>query len=390
MLSAPLADHLVLARPGPQRGQKLLVLDPLAGWIWQSHDAGLRIAEIAEHLATRFGLSLDQARADVVALLEAWRHASEPETAMSNSEGSQTTVEDAFSTDPPPPAASTWMLQLADQRVALVVDDPALAEPLARIIDHLGVEPGFSPDHRLRLSGIASGWRLAVDGAPIAAGDTLDEAIARTVSELVEWGCDINSRLLVLHAAGLSQSGRGVLLIGRGGAGKTTLAAALNAEGFGLLGDDVIPVNLDGQLVGIGMSLCLKSGSWPILASRLPNLDHAPLIERFGQRVRFSPPPGPVMRGPIPMGVFLFPHYRPSGGPTLEPLEPVAVLQRIVEAEPVISTLDSDRLSTLTRWVSSVPAFALTYAHLDQALALTERALVESGFPTAPLYQSAS
>ncbi len=211
---------------------------------------------------------------------------------MPNSEGSQTTVEDVFPTDPPPPAASTWMLQLADRRMALVVDDPVLAEPLARIIDHLGVEPGLFPDHCLRLSGIASGWRLAVDGAPIAAGDAFDEAIARTVSELVEWGCDINSRLLVLHAAGLSQSGRGVLLIGQGGAGKTTLAAALNAEGFGLLGDDVIPVNLDGQLVGIGMSLCLKSGSWPILASRLPNLDHAPLIERFGQQVRFSPPPG--------------------------------------------------------------------------------------------------
>ncbi len=174
---------------------------------------------------------------------------------MPNSEGSQTTVEDVFPTDPPPPAASTWMLQLADRRMALVVDDPVLAEPLARIIDHLGVEPGLFPDHCLRLSGIAS-------------------------------------RLLVLHAAGLSQSGRGVLLIGQGGAGKTTLAAALNAEGFGLLGDDVIPVNLDGQLVGIGMSLCLKSGSWPILASRLPNLDHAPLIERFGQQVRFSPPPG--------------------------------------------------------------------------------------------------
>ncbi|QQS54337.1 MAG: PqqD family peptide modification chaperone [Candidatus Competibacteraceae bacterium] len=389
-LAASIADHLVLARLGPQRGQKLLVLDPLAGWIWQSYHAGLRVAEIAGLLATRFGLSLGQARADVVALLEAWRHASEPETAMPNSEGSQTTVEDVFPTDPPPPAASTWMLQLADRRMALVVDDPALAEPLARIIDHLGVEPGLFPDHRLRLSGIASGWRLAVDGAPIAAGDAFDEAIARTVSELVEWGCDINSRLLVLHAAGLSQSGRGVLLIGQGGSGKTTLAAALNAEGFGLLGDDVIPVNLDGQLVGIGMSLCLKSGSWPVLASCLPNLDHAPLIERFGQQVRFSPPPGPVMRGPIPMGVFLFPHYRPSGGPTLEPLEPVAVLQRIVEAEPVISTLDPDRLNTLTRWVSSVPAFALTYAHLDQALALTERALVESGFPTAPLYQSAS
>ncbi len=88
------------------------------------------------------------------------------------------------------------------------------------------------------------------------------------------------------------------------------------------------------------------------------------------------------------MGVFLFPRYQPGGEPTLEPLEPLAVLQGIVVAEPVIPTLDPDRLNTLTRWVSSVPAFALTYAHLDQALALTERALVESDFPKVPPYRS--
>ena len=81
--------------------------------------------------------------------------------------------------------------------------------------------------------------------------------------------------------------------------------------------------------------------------------------------------------------VELFPRYQPGGESTLEPLDPVAALRKIVVAEPVIPTLDLDRLNTLTRWVSSAPAFALTYAHLDQALALTERALAESGFPTA-------
>ncbi len=221
-----------------------------------------------------------------------------------------------------------------------------------------------------------------MDNTPITAGDTFDEAIARTVSELVELGCAAAHRLLVLHAAGVSRTGRGVLLIGPGGAGKTTLAAALNAEGFGLLGDDVVPVNLDGHLLGLGMNLCLKAGSWPALAPWLPDLDRARLIERAGQPVRFSPPPGPLTRGPVPVGAFLFPRYQPGSEPALQPLEPVAVLREIVMAEPVISTLDAERLNTLTDWVSSAPAFALTYAHLDQALALTERALAASDFPT--------
>ena len=88
--------------------------------------------------------------------------------------------------------------------------------------------------------------------------------------------------------------------------------------------------------------------------------------------------------------VELFPRYQPGGESTLEPLDPVAALREIVVAEPVIPTLDLDRLNTLTHWVSSAPGFALTYAHLDQALALTERALAESGFPTAPRYRVTS
>jgi len=70
----------------------------------------------------------------------------------------------------------------------------------------------------------------------------------------------------VLHAAGLvARDGFGVVLIGRSGAGKTTLAAALNAVDYALLGDDVVPVTPEGLLVGLGMSPCLKEGSWSVL-----------------------------------------------------------------------------------------------------------------------------
>ena len=368
-LASPLGDHLVLARPGPQRGQKLLVLDPLAGWIWQSRHAGLSVTEIAELLAARFDLSPDQAHADVMALLEAWRR--EGETVTPNPEALQPTVEGTHPPAPPLLTAPTWILQLADRRAALMVDDPALAAPLERITRHLwDNETATPPAARLHLAGTAADWRLCVDDVALAVGDAPDEAVARTVAELVEAACATDQRLLVLHAAGVSRAGRGVLLIGPGGAGKTTLATALNASGWELLSDDVIPVTLEGHLLGLGMSLCLKAGGWPVLAPWLPDLDRAPLIERAGRPVRFPPPPGPIVRGPLPTAAFLFPRYQPDQAAALEALDPVRVLRGLIEAQSVIAELTQDKLLALTRWISSAPGFALSYPDLDHALAM--------------------
>jgi len=153
-----LGDHRVLARPGPQRGRPLWVLDPLAAAIWGAARAGLTAEEIAVCLAARFQLPLKQARAAIACLL-----ASE---------------DDAMA------AVPLWTLHLADRRIALTVDDPVLAAPLERITHHLWAENSLPPDTCLHLAGTAAAWRLEVNGVTVVAGAAPDDAVARTVADL--------------------------------------------------------------------------------------------------------------------------------------------------------------------------------------------------------------
>lgn len=328
VLSVRLGDHLVLARPGRQRGGALILLNPMAAWVWQGQRDGLNQADMAEILASRFHLTLAQAQADVAQVLAVW--------------------EEVLGTGA---TATTWRLRLADRSVALRVEDPEMAATLARITRHLWDAPTGHTNGTQRemttiqtqgagqtagcldLLGSARDWQLYWDGVVFRSGDTADDAIASALSHLISIGCATPERLVVLHAAGVSRGGRGLLLIGRGGIGKTTLSAALNASGWDLLGDDVIPVTLDGQLLGLGLGPCLKAGSWPVLVPWLPELMQSPVIHRLGQAVRFPPPPGPIAFGPLPTTAFVVPNFQPGAPPALTPLSPVEVLQAIISAE---------------------------------------------------------
>jgi len=247
-LQANLGGSRVLAQPG---GSRLWLLNPTAAWLWDAWSAGLGEGEIVAALAGRFGVSAQQARADLGDLLRQWRQRGllDPRP-----------IPDRRAAAPPVQArarrlagsAARWRLRLADQRVELIVD-PTLAALLAPLLGHLRCPDPADGNHRLALQGRAEAWRLLGDGVERGRGNRLDDALSQTLAELIELGCQGPQRLLVVHGAGIAQANRALLLIGRGGSGKTTLAAALNAAGFPLLGDDVVPVTAEGWALGIGM-----------------------------------------------------------------------------------------------------------------------------------------
>ena len=131
-------------------------------------------------------------------------------------------------------------------RFELTSDDPAVRSLAAAVF-----RPWATPDEkessrawwvdRLNGNGVDPEWRVRSS----AGTDMRVPSAARAVSA-VEYGAVtaiVESPVVIVHGALVAWDGRGVLLAGRGEAGKSTLACALWARGAALLGDDVALVD---------------------------------------------------------------------------------------------------------------------------------------------------
>lgn len=387
LLRARLGKSLVLARP--QAGS-LHILNASAAELWDClNDVadGAQEAALQRHLTDFRKLPAETAGDIAASLLSQWRHAG---------------LIGAGPDDPAQLQSSDWLIaadgsaratpgdrvvEMAAARMALRIDDTdlrAAVDPLLPAADALATTPCA---HALRLTGGRDNWALHVDGVddPVATGTTADEAVVCILNTLVDLACRIEDRLLLAHGAGLvSPWGCGILLIAPGGSGKTTLAAALDAEGWRLLSDDVVPVGMDGRLLALRGPLCLKEGAWPILSSRRPDLARASAIARFGEKVRMIAPAGPAPLAPAAAGLMLFPRYQPGVAPAATPLAPEEALRRIVEADAVIRNLTQEKLEALAQWVSAAPAYALDYPDLESGLALVRRLASEAAMIARP------
>jgi hypothetical protein len=280
----------------------------------------------------------------------------------------------------------TLTFKLAGLCCGVVVEDAQLTERLKILLSSVLLASPEPLAHLLDLTGTATRWQLNVNEQFESTGQGSENALTCVLHTLIDLACQAEERLLVIHGAGLRLAdGRGLLLIAPGGSGKTTLATALNAKGYALLSDDVVPVTLTGELLGLGTPICLKAGSWSVLAALRPDIASTQSVERFAQTVRYLPPLGNGSAAPIQPGLLLFPRYQPGSVPQCQALSPEEALQHIIEAEAVIRNLTQAKLDALANWVSSVPAYALCYPDLDSALTLVRQQIDKLSQPEISL-----
>jgi len=367
------------------------VLAADAAVLWDLYRAGWEVAALVELLREQFGLASADAQVHIDALCQQWRD-NGLLTVDGKSGGYFASAEPLPGIPEPdeiPVSPDAWRLMVADRLIALRVEHlghRAQLEPLLAPcrLSTLALDETASPTaptaapiaapiaaiDRVALEGDLDAWSLTANGKKLHTGGGVDAALVLTLNTLIELGCRTRERLFAAHAAGLQASdGRGLLLVARGGSGKTTLATALNATGFSLLSDDVVPVTLEGDLLGLGLPLTLKSGAWPVLDRYRSDLAVAPIRQRLGRQVRFLPVQGCPAQGPVLSSLCLFPRYAPDQPISQTRLSPEQVLQGLIEADIGFRGIDQGWVDGLAQWIERLPAYQITYPDLETALA---------------------
>jgi len=127
-------------------------------------------------------------------------------------------------------------------RFALTSDDDAVHCLAVSVFRPWATDDPGEPSRAWHVSRLGDhpercGWRVRSSAGDEIRAPSVDRAVSTAEFDAV--GAITHSPTTIVHGALVARRGLGVLLIGRGEAGKSTLACALWARGAILLGDDV-------------------------------------------------------------------------------------------------------------------------------------------------------
>lgn len=190
--------------------------------------------------------------------------------------------------------------------------------------------------------------------------------------------------LLHLHSAAVARGNRAVLLVGRSGGGKSTLAAGLVRNGWDYVTDEQVTiVPRDLILRSYARPLTLRSEVWPQFRE-LPSVASVLRMNEAPERhLRVEVPPSEIGAVSAIAGlrsVVVFEPRRASGSPARS-----SAVADVAEALQMLAgtCYDSDRLgrsgiAALVEIACECPAWRLEYDGLDDASAEVERLFDQS------------
>jgi hypothetical protein len=339
-----------------ERRQQLFELNPTADLIWSAllEEAPPRAAR---RLLGELGDDPGQAEGHVWTQLSQWLGEGLWEPADAERRG--------------PAGEAALRMAVDGARVEMLCGDAGM---LGRLGAVFGQFPGFrgAPGVRLRITPWAAGFHL-FDNDRYVGAFAAEAVVPQVKALLTERVTRRRFDGFFAHGALLAKGPVLAMLSGPPGAGKSTLALALQAAGWSAWTDDLIRVDAAARFRGVPFAPAIKEGAWPLLQALRPELAQWPIeLRSDGQKVRYAPIAWPAQRPGAP-NLFIA-LARKSGAPAhAEPIDPVDALSALLgESFSARGRISADLMARLAARFRKVTCRRLVYDALDAAVDAVE------------------
>lgn len=196
---------------------------------------------------------------------------------------------------------------------------------------------------------------------------------------MFEWGlnwCVANNahQYLIIHSAVIEKDGKGVILPGTPGSGKSTLCAALVNQGWRLLSDEMALLSLtDGLIYPAPRPVSLKNQSIQIIKDFAPDAVFGEVVaDTLKGNIAHMVAPQPALAKqsiPVRPSFVVFPHYQADANMRLTKLSKSRALMILAEHAFNFNVLGEEGFDCMVNMIDQVECYDFTYANLDVALA---------------------
>jgi len=173
----------------------------------------------------------------------------------------------------------------------------------------------------------------------------------------------------MFHAAALSRDGTTVLVPGKSGAGKTTLAAWLLYRRFAYLTDELVLLESGTNRVrGFTRPLNLKKGSFAVLEQHtdVHFADYVDMESNLGTLVAPQAFGDGGVLEQADVTALLLPRYRADADFAMVPVPRARAAVALMECLVNAGNLEQHGLPEITRFARSVPAWELHYSSFNE------------------------
>ncbi len=189
--------------------------------------------------------------------------------------------------------------------------------------------------------------------------------------------------ITMIHSGAIKRNGKGVLLTGKGGAGKSTSVLSALLAGFEFVGDDYVGLRatLGGPCtVSSLFSTCSihidRTSSFPSLRALMPppnHTDEEKLVIRLGEAFRDR------MVGATSISAILLPRLVAGSMPSLQPASRVDALRALAPSSILLMPNGSaEAFGAISNLVDSVPAYWLDLAGPIESVPSTIAAFIQT------------